>query len=40
MGRGPGGEFFGGERHTTINNNTTTVITKSKELFQSSRNLK
>lgn len=30
---------FGGERHTTINNNTTTVITKSKETFQSSRNL-
>lgn len=35
MGRGPGG----GERHTTINNNTTTVITKSKEVFQSMRNL-
>ena len=34
MGRGPGGE-----KHTTINNNTTTVITKSKEIFQSSRNL-
>lgn len=39
MGKGPGGEFSGGERHTTINNNTTTVITKSKEVFQSSRNL-
>lgn len=34
MGKGPGGE-----RHTTINNNTTTVITKSKEVFQSMRNL-
>lgn len=38
MGRGPGEGGFGGERHTTINNNTTTVITKSKEVFQSSRN--
>lgn len=38
MGRGPG-EGFGGERRTTINNNTTTIITKSKEIFQSSRNL-
>ncbi len=35
-GKGPG---FGGERHTITNNNTTTVITKSKETFQSSRNL-
>ena len=39
MGRGPTEAGFGGERHTTINNNTTTVITKSKEVFQSSRNL-
>lgn len=40
MGRGPG-EMMGnmGERHTTINNNTTTIITKSKEIFQSDRNL-
>lgn len=38
-GRGPGGEFGAGERHTTINNNITTIITKSKEVFQSSRNL-
>lgn len=38
MGRGPG-EGSEGERHTTINNNTTTVITKSKEVFQSARNL-
>lgn len=38
-GRGPGEGGFGTERHTTINNNTTTVITKSKEVFQSSRNL-
>ena len=36
IGKGTG---TGGERHTTINNNTTTVITKSKEVFQSSRNL-
>ena len=36
-GRGPGGE--GRERRITINNNTTTVITKSKEIFESSRNL-
>ena len=39
MGRGPGEGGFGGERRTTINNNTTTVITRSKEIFQSSRNL-
>lgn len=39
MGKGPGEEFGGEGRHTTINNNTTTVITKSKEVFQSSRNL-
>lgn len=39
IGRGPGEGGFGGERHTTINNNTTTIITKSKEVFQSSRNL-
>lgn len=39
IGKGPEGEFNGGERHTTINNNTTTVITKSKEVFQNSRNL-
>lgn len=38
MGKGQG-EGLGGERHTTVNNNTTTVITKSKETFQSSRNL-
>ena len=38
MGRGPGGDF-GGERHTITNNHTTTVITKSKEIFQSDRNL-
>ncbi len=43
-GENTGGERFGGEgfrpeRRTTINNNTTTVITKSKEIFQSSRNL-
>lgn len=28
-----------GERHTITENNTTTVITKSKEIFESSRNL-
>jgi len=33
------GDGFRGERHTTINNNTTTVITRSREIFQSSRNL-
>ncbi len=38
MGKGPGG-MQGGERHTITNNNTTTVITKSKEIFQSARNL-
>lgn len=38
MGRGPG-ENFRGEKHTTVTNNTTTVITKTKEIFQSSRNL-
>ena len=38
---GPGGMDFGsmGERHTVTNNNTTTVITKSKEKFESIRNL-
>lgn len=36
-GRGPGG--MGGEKHTIVNNHTTTIITKSKEVFQSSRNL-
>ncbi len=36
-GKGPGGEFGG--RHTITNNNTTTVITKSKEIFQSDKNL-
>ncbi len=36
-GRGP--RDAGGDRHTIINNNTTTVITKSKETFQSDRNL-
>ncbi|MCI9015834.1 MAG: ABC transporter permease [Clostridia bacterium] len=35
-GRGPGPE---GERHTITNNNTTTIITRTKETFQSSRNL-
>ena len=35
QGRGPGG----GERHTVTNNETTTVITKSKEKFESSKNL-
>ena len=34
IGKGPGGE-----RHTITNNNTTTVITKSKEKFESSKNL-
>ena len=34
MGRGPGGE-----RHTITNNNTTTVITRSKEKFESQKNL-
>lgn len=34
MGKGPGGE-----RHTIVNNNTTTIITKSMEKFESSRNL-
>ena len=33
----PGG--FGGERHTITNNHTTTVITKSMEKFESSKNL-
>ena len=37
MNRGPGGEA--NEKHTITNNNTTTVITKSKERFQSDRNL-
>ncbi len=37
MGRGPGAEE-GGERRT-ITNNTTTVITKRTETFESSRNL-
>lgn len=37
---GKGGNMgSGGEKHTITNNNTTTVITKSKETFQSSRNL-
>lgn len=39
---GPGGmEDVGGmrERHTVTNNHTTTIITKSKETFQSSKNL-
>ena len=36
-GMGRGGP--GGERHTITNNNTTSVITKSKEVFQSSRNM-
>lgn len=35
MARGP---REGGERQTTINNNITTVITRSKETFQSTRN--
>lgn len=35
-GRGP---MPGGERHTITNNNTTTIITKTKETFQSARNL-
>jgi len=34
---GPGGNM--GERHTVTNNHTTTVITKSMEKFESSRNL-
>ena len=33
---GPGG---GGERHTFTNRNTTTIITRTKETFQSGRNL-
>ena len=33
IGRGPGG---GEDRHTITNNNTTTIITKSKEKFESS----
>ena len=36
IGRGPGG---GEDRHTITNNNTTTIITKSKEKFESSKNL-
>ena len=35
---GPGEGGFGGERRTTINRNTTTIITRTKETFQSSRN--
>ena len=37
MNRGPNNQ--GGEKHTITNNNTTTVITKSKEKFESNRNL-
>jgi len=37
MGKGPFGDVGG--RETIRNNNTTTVITKSKEIFQSARNL-
>ena len=38
---GPDGMDMGqmGERHTTTERNTTTIITKSKEKFESSRNL-
>lgn len=36
MGKGPEAEMG---RRTITNNNTTTVITKSKEIFQSARNL-
>lgn len=35
MGKGPNG----GERHTITNKNTTTIITKTMEKFESSRNL-
>ena len=40
-GNRPGGMDMGsmGERHTMTEKNTTTVITKSKEIFESSRNL-
>lgn len=37
MGKGQGGA--GGERHTVTNNNTTTVITRTKEIFESNKNL-
>lgn len=33
------GPMPGGERHTITNNNTTTIITRTKETFQSARNL-
>lgn len=38
-GMGEMGKEPGGEKHTITNNNTTTVITRSKEKFESSRNL-
>lgn len=36
--QGVRGPMPGGERHTITNNNTTTIITKTKETFQSARN--
>lgn len=36
---GTGKGIGGGDRHTIINNDTTTVITKTKEKFESSKNL-